>query len=499
MMARCVRILVFLAVILASSSLVRAETTSFSAREGEPNGSVRNAARLSRAGEASGTLGTADEEEWFLLPAEAGHRVGVIVTVYPVNGRWPDLIIELYDPDMRLIDYRNGAGGELAAYAPNAGDYRVHIARHPRFTGAVSYELSAGSRPYPLSDPTFSPPATFPMRFYDADWRSGPWGMSSTAADFTGDGRRDIFMSARARVDANQWRYYLYRQRSDGLLARPRSWLYSPAGNVPSWGLQHGVAAGDLNGDRRADVAAARGQGIDILYQRGGGLDDPKLLRTPYAADDVIITDLTGTRRNEIVVDASRGVLVYRRIDGGWRMSRPISLRLEMVRVDDVTGDARPDLVGTRNFDQIRVYPQLPGGKFGDAIVLRIEGDDSPLNGTIALGDFTGDGRNDVAASADRQIDIFPQSANGFGPPRVLSVPGYWNFFDAGDVNGDGRLELVGNRVIFFLDADGDLVRHLFYEGGGDVTIADVTGDGAVDIVGADLYGLEVSPGGFSP
>jgi FG-GAP-like repeat len=498
--APAVRVLLLSAAILVSSTVGYAGTMPPS-RRSEPNDSPQLAERLSPNGETTWTLGAADED-WFVFPAGANHRVGVILTAHTVNGRWPDLIIELYDPNMQLVDYRNGAGGELAAYAPSAGDYRVRIAPHSSHKGAVSYELATGSRPYVSSDPTYSPPITFPKRLYDADWRDGPWGESSTVADFTGDGRRDVFMSASARVNTTQWRFFLYRQRSDGLLARPQSWRFSPAGNVPSWALRYGVAAGDLDGDRKADVAAARGQGIDLFYQRRGGLDDPKLLRTPFAADDVIIADLNGTRRNELVVDSSRGVLVYRRGNRGWQKSRPVSLRLDIVRVGDVTGDGRPDLVGTRHFDQIRIYPQRPGGKFGDAIVLRVEGDDSPLSGSIALGDFTGDGRRDIAAWASGQsgqIDIFPQTANGFGPPKIWTAPDHWSFSDAGDVNDDGRLELVGSRVIYFLDADGDVVRHLFYEGGGDVTIADVTGDDAVDIVGADPYGLEVSPGGFTP
>ncbi|GAA3215422.1 FG-GAP and VCBS repeat-containing protein [Actinocorallia longicatena] len=112
----------------------------------------------------------------------------------------------------------------------------------------------------------------------------------------------------------------------------------------------------------------------------------------------------------------------------------------------DVTGDGDPDLVVTgweENRSVLRIYDGLAGGR----LTARISGTHLAygVSGPL-IGDFNGDGRNDLATLTHRYqkagiLQLRLGVPGGLGPARTLPAPGVTGA--VGDVNGDGRDDLV--------------------------------------------------------
>jgi hypothetical protein len=127
--------------------------------------------------------------------------------------------------------------------------------------GLLVPALAAGS-PYPLR---FAPVQEYPLQSSDPK--------SVAIGDVTGDGRKDVVLSTGSWANPQyDWKLLLYRQLADGSLAAPER--FSPVWKV----AVQGVAIGDLDGDRRNDVALATDLGVNIFHQRRGTLTRPVIV-----------------------------------------------------------------------------------------------------------------------------------------------------------------------------------------------------------------------------
>jgi hypothetical protein len=176
------------------------------------------------------------------------------------------------------------------------------------------------------------------------------------------------------------------------------------------------LAAGDVNGDGRADLALATSEGVDVFLQGTGGLGLPQLSGPP-AARQVEVADLTGDRAADLVVATlSQTVVLPGRGDGTF--GEPVvavDAGWQEIEVGNVTGDGRSDIVGTRS-REIFVVPQRGDGTLGEQV--SYHGGTSWSGNAIAVGDLTGDGRNDVAFSMGghrptSEVGVFPHTAEG--------------------------------------------------------------------------------------
>jgi hypothetical protein len=225
------------------------------------------------------------------------------------------------------------------------------------------------------------------------------------------------------------------------------------------------VRTGDVNGDGRADLVAIDGDGKIYVYLNKGGSGTSTWGPSTYAG--------------------------Y-----GWNFRD--------VEVADVNGDHEADLVAIDDDGKMYVYLNKGGSGTGTWGPSTYAGYGWNFAHVLA-GDVDGDGRADlVAIDGDGKMFVYlNKGGSGTSTWGPSTYAGYgWNFAHvlAGDVDGDGRADLVA------VDGDGKMFVYLNKGGSGTstwgpsayagygwlfpgLTAGDATGDGRSDLVAIDKDG----------
>ena len=108
----------------------------------------------------------------------------------------------------------------------------------------------------------------------------------------------------------------------------------------------------------------------------------------------------------------------------------------------DLTGDSTPDLVTVDRSGTVRIRAGRGNGKFGDTTrKMSLRG----YSLLTAVGDIDGDGRNDMVARFKGRLTTLLATGKG-GFNRKVTRKGYSDYrqlIGAGDVNSDGRADLL--------------------------------------------------------
>ncbi len=418
--------------------------------------------------------------------------------------------------------------GEECDLGPSGGDGCTHECRFPRCGdnirsgGEACDDGEANSDSQPGACRTNCRLPGCGDHVLDPDERGGCWSLSGDGRRGTGPGTADLAVGdldgdslpdlVVVNGDASSLSVFL----SDG-----QGGLQEAPGSPQ--GLDHPVTAAtlaDLDGDGALDVVVVGSQG-DVAWLPGdgqGGLSAPRNTALAASFTDVTVADLGDNGDLEILAtDTATDTLRVLRLnttltieavasyDLGPSGAEPVALAAA-----DLDGDGRPEVaVANRSYAQLALFTPDGAGALQPVagFPLSVGEQWSSTVGDILLGDANGDGHLDLV-----WLDVRSWSSSWVGtllgdgnlgftatPSGLLELgPGPLHLA-GGDIDGDGRLDLVAPRTTdtaaylmlgdaastFALDPEGPVTLQASSRV---VMLADFDGDGLSDLVLADQY-----------
>ena len=305
----------------------------------------------------------------------------------------PDLLMETNCPGCQVYAYRGDGAGAfslLSQMSPASGLGSVEAALVELDTNARTDFVSVDSAfPYVSvtlvnTDGTLRTSVGYPI---------SQRGLGVTAADFNGDGKRDVAVALTGGNIA------LLRGNGDGTL--------QAAVDITLAGNPSAIAAGDVDGDGKVDLVVSDvGDGM-VRVLRGNG---------------------DGTFQAAVAVSTSAGPG-----DSPYRLV-----------LADVNGDSKLDIVFT-NFYEPAVTVALGNGN--GTFQPPVDYPSGPFPAGVAVADLNADGKKDlVVANSDASgtVSVLYGNGNGtFQAPRTIVTGSAPEFVVAVDVNNDGKIDIV--------------------------------------------------------
>jgi hypothetical protein len=306
------------------------------------------------------------------------------------------------------------------------------------------------------------------------------------------------------------------------------------------------VAIADVNGDGKPDLVVANwcayssctapGTNVGVLLGNGDGTFQPAVeyasgglyadsvaiaqLRGPGQPLDIIVANCGSSSQVNCVDTSGSGDVTVLLGNGDGTFNTAVSYSLgasgaTSVAVADVNGDGKLDLIVATGSNAAGLVGVLFGNGDGtfQAEATYSSGGLSPL--ALAVADLNGDGKPDVVVSnqwaddtdTNSNVSVLLNDGTGKFPTPVSNLTGgfYPDSIAIADVNRDGKPDLVvanssvgsdgglGNVGVLLGKGDGTFQAAAAYLSGGygaaAVAVADVSGDGILDVVVANCSG----------
>jgi len=278
---------------------------------------------------------------------------------------------------------------------------------------------------------------------------------SVVIGDFNNDGKLDFAVGYQTSSDSGTIAVFL--GRGDGTFQTPLN-VTVPPGVMA-------LAAGDFNGDGKLDLAVLTSSALGLVT---GNVTQDAVLILPGKGDGTFTSPVSyssGPVASSIVVaDFNRdGKLDIAVVNQGSEAG-PSNIQLLIGKGD-----------GTFSPGTSIAVPNLLG---------------------IAVGDFNGEGTPDLAVSTTSELVIFLGRGDAtFARSAVYPVP--QGAVLVADLNGDSRLDLIGNGYYLLGNGDGTFQPPvpLFGASSGFYAVnpavaADLTQDGKIDLIGSTTLGV---------
>ena len=284
--------------------------------------------------------------------------------------------------------------------------------------------------------------------------------------------------------------------------------FYAPA--IPQIGVggtPTSVAVGDFNGDGKQDIATSNssnnnsysGTTVSIRLGNGlGGFSGTTEILVGFNSMSLAIGDFNGDGKQDIAATASAnstgaGTVSFHLGDGlgGFSGSTEVAVGYSpySIAISDFNGDGKQD-IATANLASDSVSIRLGDGLGGFSGTTEVDVGENPY--FVAIGDFNGDGKQDIATVNDLPASSFVSirlgdGLGGFSGSTSIAVKADSRSLAIGDFNGDGKQDFAAsshNYVSIRLgDGLGGFSGSTNFQATGDpLAIGDFNGDGKQDI-----------------
>jgi hypothetical protein len=345
---------------------------------------------------------------------------------------------------------------------------------------------------------------------------NSPGGAPLAVADFNGDGKLDLLAGGNVLLGNGNGTFVLYATYPTGTAA----------------------AAADLNGDGKSDLIVAQGgdpqdsfslYSVAVLLGNGDGTFQPaSLYGTAIYPSYLLIADFNGDLKFDLAVaDPGCPLLTCSTPgaisillgfgDGTFVGQTDLSLggNPDLIISADFNGDGKPDIAATANgLEPFGVLLGNGDGTFQAEVQTSLT--QPPLG--FAAGDFNGDGKADIATVYSNCTNgnclpgdavVFIGNGDGTFQSPVEYAVGLQSEHVSpnvavGDFNGDGKPDLAvtnlgANTVSILLNnGDGTFQTHVDYPAGTGPTYivtGDFNGDAVLDLAILDSNGIFILPG----
>ncbi len=336
------------------------------------------------------------------------------------------------------------------------------------------------------------------------------YAMQVELADLDGDGAREVIFAGGNQVQIYWNRGGRFSPDDRTILQVEGNWTLFTQGAVR-------VACADVDGDGRDELLVVTREGVQI--RSADALDRVRQTLPLPNCSWLSAADLDGDGRMDLIASRledgrsyeTESVVFWNGPEGlsEGRVSTLPTRGAMGCTAADLDGDGRPEIVfnntmaGPSQNDPdfpLYVYPGGPGGSFDPRRRLEL-----PAGGTntYVLADLDQDGHADLACTGRDGLRVFHGGPDGLGPDRCTFLPGRGQFFhyvQVGDFDRDGWLDLLGVAYTYDDKPETMVASSVIYHGSpdgfsaerstvlptyckGNARVADLTGDGWLDVV----------------